>query len=732
MVILLGKQIKSACFPLDCSISPSIPLDSSFPCAHRIHEKLLEFLYMSEKRYPPVLKALKKYYGYDQFRPGQPELIKALLDGRDVLGIMPTGAGKSVCFQIPAIFMPGITLVISPLISLMQDQVAALLQAHIPAAYLNSSLTFAQYKKALYFAKQGRYKIIYVAPERLNTPGFLDFAQSVDISMIAIDEAHCVSQWGQNFRPSYLEISKFANSLKKRPIMAAFTATATGPVKADMLRLLELKNPKVLVTGFDRKNLYFEVQKPRNKFAALENFLEKHSHESGIIYCLTRKETEEVCDRLNEQGFLCTRYHAGLSLEERAANQEAFLYDKVPLIAATNAFGMGIDKSNVRFVVHYSMPSSLENYYQEAGRAGRDGAPAHCLLLYSGSDLMTNKFLIERSNEETENEDQKRRELHRLNQMQGYCTTPMCLRSYILQYFGENSSGHCSNCSNCTSEWITEDITEPAQQIAEAIRRLPRAYGITMMIDFLKGKDIAKLRKSNLTSVPGFGALHTLSDEKIRMVLEGLLIQGYLTRSVDQYQVISSTQKLALALKNNEKIVFQRKASLEDRKKKKKEKTTPSGSASSIELFEKLKTVRRQLATKYDLPPYLIFSDATLLSMAQKLPTDEDSLLEVSGVGAFKLERYGKAFLTAIKAHIDQQNQPEDKLKKEIANNSSSNLSSYIKPDPDDIKPDPDDIKPNSEKNLPASSSSANNSPTSAETPQIEDHTQTSDLAKQA
>ena len=687
---------------------------------------------MSEKRYPPVLKALKKYYGYDQFRPGQPELIKALLDGRDVLGIMPTGAGKSVCFQIPAIFMPGITLVISPLISLMQDQVAALLQAHIPAAYLNSSLTFAQYKKALYFAKQGRYKIIYVAPERLNTPGFLDFAQSVDISMIAIDEAHCVSQWGQNFRPSYLEISKFANSLKKRPIMAAFTATATGPVKADMLRLLELKNPKVLVTGFDRKNLYFEVQKPRNKFAALENFLEKHSHESGIIYCLTRKETEEVCDRLNEQGFLCTRYHAGLSLEERAANQEAFLYDKVPLIAATNAFGMGIDKSNVRFVVHYSMPSSLENYYQEAGRAGRDGAPAHCLLLYSGSDLMTNKFLIERSNEETENEDQKRRELHRLNQMQGYCTTPMCLRSYILQYFGENSSGHCSNCSNCTSEWITEDITEPAQQIAEAIRRLPRAYGITMMIDFLKGKDIAKLRKSNLTSVPGFGALHTLSDEKIRMVLEGLLIQGYLTRSVDQYQVISSTQKLALALKNNEKIVFQRKASLEDRKKKKKEKTTPSGSASSIELFEKLKTVRRQLATKYDLPPYLIFSDATLLSMAQKLPTDEDSLLEVSGVGAFKLERYGKAFLTAIKAHIDQQNQPEDKLKKEIANNSSSNLSSYIKPDPDDIKPDPDDIKPNSEKNLPSSSSSANNSPTSAETPQIEDHTQTSDLAKQA
>ena len=649
---------------------------------------------MSQKRYPPVLKALKKYYGYDQFRPGQPELIKALLDGRDVLGIMPTGAGKSVCFQIPAIFMPGITLVVSPLISLMQDQVAALLQAHIPAAYLNSSLTFAQYKKALYFAKQGRYKIIYVAPERLNTPGFLDFAQSVDISMIAIDEAHCVSQWGQNFRPSYLEISKFANSLKKRPIMAAFTATATGPVKADMVRLLELKDPKVLVTGFDRRNLYFEVQKPRNKFAALERFLEKHPHESGIIYCLTRKETEEVCDRLNEQGFQCTRYHAGLSLEERAENQEAFLYDKVPLIAATNAFGMGIDKSNVRFVVHYSMPASLENYYQEAGRAGRDGAPAHCLLLYSGSDIMTNKFLIERSNEENENEDQKLRELHRLNQMQGYCTTPMCLRSYILQYFGENSSGHCSNCSNCTSEWITEDITKPAKEVAEALRRLPRAYGITMMIDFLKGKDTTKLRKASLTSIPGFGALHELSDEKIRMVLEGLLIQGYLARSVDQYQVISSTQKLAFALKNNEKIVFQRKASQEDRIKKRKEKTAPSGSIPTMGLLEKLKTVRRQLAIKHNLPPYIIFSDATLLAMVQKLPTDEESLLQVSGVGEVKLERYGKPFLTAIKAHIDQQNVPEDKSKKEIANNNSADLSSYTEPDPDDATPDSKNDQP--------------------------------------
>ena len=617
---------------------------------------------MSEKRYPPVLKALKKYYGYDQFRPGQPELIKALLDGRDVLGIMPTGAGKSVCFQIPAVFMPGITLVISPLISLMKDQVAGLLQAHIPAAYLNSSLSFAQYKKALYFAKQGRYKIIYVAPERLNTPGFLDFANSVDISMIVIDEAHCVSQWGQNFRPSYLEIAKFAKTLKKRPIMAAFTATATGPVKSDMIKFLDLYNPKVLVTGFDRKNLFFEIQKPRDKFKALETFLEDHPHESGIIYCLTRKETEEVCQRLNDQGYPCTRYHAGLSPQERAENQDAFLYDKVPLIAATNAFGMGIDKSNVRFVVHYSIPSSLENYYQEAGRAGRDGAPAHCLLLYAPGDIMTNKYLIEKSNED--NEEQKRREIHRLNAMDAYCKTPMCLRSYILQYFGESSPGKCSGCSNCQADWIDEDITKQSAIIAKALQELPRSYGMMTVLDFLKGKNTAKLRDAGLTVLSQYGALKNESSDQIRLILEGLLIQGYLTRSSDQYQVLYSTKKLDQAIRNQETITFQRKSTSADRHKKTHALDKPE--AVSMSLLEKLKKARTQLARKYSLPPYLIFNDATLIHMAQLLPTDEESMLEVNGVGTYKFERYGKTFLTVIKAELEQRKQAAKKAESQF------------------------------------------------------------------
>ncbi len=615
----------------------------------------------TEKKYPPVYKALKKYYGYDEFRPGQLDLIKALLDGRDVLGIMPTGAGKSVCFQIPAIFMEGITLVISPLISLMQDQVQALIQARIPAAYLNSSLTLPQYRTALYRAKQGRYKIIYVAPERLNTPGFLDFANSVKISMIAVDEAHCVSQWGQNFRPSYLEIEKFAKALKERPIMAAFTATATGPVKDDMIHMLDLHQPEILVTGFDRKNLFFEVQKPYNKFRALLSFLEEHPHESGIIYCQTRKETEDVCEKLNDQGYPCTRYHAGLDPDERSRNQQDFLYDRVGLICATNAFGMGIDKSNVRFVVHYSMPASIENYYQEAGRAGRDGAPAHCLLFYSGSDLMTAKFLIEKSNED--NEDQLRREMVRLNAMDAYCKTSMCLRSYILQYFGEVSSGKCSGCSNCKSEWVEEDITAEAAKIYEAIEELPRSYGLTTVLDFVKGKNTAKLRSNGYTALAHYGVLKSKSSERIRMMLESLLMQGYLEKSSDRYQVITPTAAFDSSIHAKAEIIMRHKLMPGDKKKKKKSTiVSPSSSTDRLaagglemSLVEKLRTVRTHQARKFNLPPYLIFSDATLIAMAEKKPRTKEELLALPGVGQYKCDNYGSAFLTAIKADLHQQ-----------------------------------------------------------------------------
>lgn len=600
---------------------------------------------MEPRQYPPVAKALKKYYGYDSFRPGQLDLIHALLDGKDVLGIMPTGAGKSVCFQIPAIFMPGITLVISPLISLMKDQVAALNQAGIPAAYLNSSLTFAQYKKALYLAKMGKYKIIYVAPERLNTPGFLDFASSVTISMIAVDEAHCVSQWGQNFRPTYLEIPKFAAALAQRPVMAAFTATATGSVREDMIRQLDLHDPQLLVTGFDRKNLFFDVRQPKDKFSALLRFLEDHPHESGVIYCLTRKETEEICRRLNEQGYPCTRYHAGLSNEERSQNQDDFLYDRVRLITATSAFGMGIDKSNVRFVVHYAMPPSLENYYQEAGRAGRDGANAYCLLLYGPGDWNTNKFLIENSNED--NEEQLQWDMNRLRAMDAYCKTPMCLRSTLLQYFGESSQGHCDACSNCQSSWISEDITKEATTILKCLHELPYAYGVSTITEVLKGSDREKIRSSRLNTISSYGALKDLTARRIRLILDFLLIKGYLIRSDDHYQTIRASALFEQAIGIKETIEMKRKHEGHESHLS-KPAIHSDDSEKADTLFSQLRALRTKIARSLSLPPYLVFSDSTLLEMVRHKPQSPAQMLEINGVGPVKMKKYGQPFLDLI------------------------------------------------------------------------------------
>ena len=623
---------------------------------------------MPEKHYPPIEKALKKYYGYDAFRPGQLELIHALLDGQDVCGVMPTGAGKSVCFQIPAIFLEGLTLVISPLISLMQDQVAALCQARIPAAYLNSSLTLSQYNKALSFAKQGRYKIIYVAPERLNTPGFLDFAHSVNISMIAIDEAHCVSQWGQSFRPSYMEIAKFASSLPKRPILAAFTATATGVVKQDIIEFLGLQNPKILVTGFDRTNLFFEVQRPTNKKQALLRFLKKHPDEAGIIYCQTRKETEEVSDFLKGEGYLATCYHGGMDTALRTKAQEEFLYDQVQLICATTAFGMGIDKSNVRFVVHYSMPSSLENYYQEAGRAGRDGAPAHCVLFFQRKDIGLHEFLIQQTCADTP--EQLERDLHRLRQMVAYCETPLCLRAYILQYFGETLDHDCSGCSNCQADWISEDITKEATIIYEAIQALPHYYGMPFLASFLKGKKTARMKELGFLKNKYHGALSDLSESRIRQILEYLISKGYLRRSDDRYQTLSIGHVLEKAMQEEDEVFLQRKAQGQDLLKKhgydwSKDKKIQSSSSSlnpnqaqstleaaqnAKKLLERLKATRMTIARQYNLPPYLVVSDAALLQMVRDLPQTKDDLLKINGIGVYKCNTYGPAFLSVLQS----------------------------------------------------------------------------------
>ena len=423
-------------------------------------------------------EALKKYFGYDTYRDGQEILIDAILNGRDALGIMPTGAGKSICYQIPALLMQGITLVVSPLISLMKDQVQALNQAGIHAAYINSSLTENQISKALALASRGQYKIIYVAPERLETYGFLEFAREADISMITIDEAHCISQWGQDFRPSYLKIVQFINALEKRPIISAFTATATENVKEDIVCVLGLQKPELLVTGFDRKNLYFAVETPSKKDAYVTDYINAHVDESGIIYCATRKNVDALYEKLKLSQISVTKYHAGLTNEERQLNQEDFIYDRCPVMIATNAFGMGIDKSNVRYVIHYNMPQSIENYYQEAGRAGRDGEPSECILLYSAQDVMINRFLLDNKEQNPEmtyeqNEAVRERDEQRLQAMNYYCLTTGCLREYILNYFGEYGSGVCGNCSVCGQDYDTVDMTEQAKKVIFCISPHP-------------------------------------------------------------------------------------------------------------------------------------------------------------------------------------------------------------------------------------------------------------------
>ena len=506
---------------------------------------------------------LKHYFGYDTFRDGQDVLIQSILEGRDVLGVMPTGAGKSLCYQIPALMMDGITLVISPLISLMKDQVSNLNQVGILAAYINSSLTAAQYYKVLDLARAGRYPIIYVAPERLMSEDFLRFALSsqVKISMVAVDEAHCVSQWGQDFRPSYLKIVDFINQLPERPVVSAFTATATAEVRDDIIDILMLRNPQVMTTGFNRPNLYFGVQSPKDKYATMVNYLERHKGESGIIYCLTRKVVEEVCGQLIREGFSVTRYHAGLSDSERRHNQEDFIYDRAQIMVATNAFGMGIDKSNVRFVVHYNMPKNMESYYQEAGRAGRDGEPSECILLYGGQDVVTNQFFIDH-NQDNEALDPITREIvmerdrERLRKMTFYCFTNECLRDYILRYFGEYGSNYCGNCSNCLSQFETVDVTDISRILIGCVESSRQRYGTNVMIDTVHGANTAKIRNYRMDENPHYGELAKVPAYKLRQVMNHLMLNGYLAVTNDEYAIVKLTGKSKGILEEGEPVTM--------------------------------------------------------------------------------------------------------------------------------------------------------------------------------
>lgn len=678
-------------------------------------------------------KVLKDYFGYDSFREGQELLIDAILAGRDVLGIMPTGAGKSICYQVPALLLPGITLVVSPLISLMSDQVLALNQAGVHAAYINSSLTEGQIAKALQLAAGGRYKIIYVAPERLETYEFMQFAKQAGLSMLTVDEAHCISQWGQDFRPSYLKIVQFAKQLPKRPIISAFTATATKIVKEDIACVLGLANPQVLVTGFDRENLYFAVEtlaRQKEKNAYVLDYIKKHPGESGIIYCATRKKVEAVYELLLKEGISAAKYHAGLTNEERKQGQEDFTYDRKMVMVATNAFGMGIDKSNIRYVLHYNMPQSMENYYQEAGRAGRDGEAAECVLLYSPQDMMIGRYFLEEKNvlarqnleqacdvPEYDGEEElwgngweyfvegnsingnaivdgfgfggdgwqepdvfaggqegnmdatktgrsqglreeelvsiREQDELRLQRMRNYCVTKDCLRSYILNYFGEYGKKSCGNCANCQKEFEESDVTAEAVKVIGCIREMGQRFGINMVTGTLLGANTAKLRDYNVSRHSLYGSLKGWREEDVKEIISILLTEGFLVQTKDKYALLKLTAQAKELAEGGKKIILKH-AKREAGKEGVKEAGYASHRKSDIlnskglELFELLRQLRTEIAGEEHVPPYVVFTDRTLMEMCIKLPADMRELRMVSGFGESRCARYGQRCLDKI------------------------------------------------------------------------------------
>lgn len=601
---------------------------------------------------------LKKHFGYISFRSGQEELIDAQLSGRDTFGIMPTGGGKSLCYQIPALLMDGITLVVSPLISLMKDQVMALKSSGIAAAYINSSLRAEQIRLVYRNMELGKYKIIYIAPERLLTENFLQSINKVKVSMLTVDEAHCISQWGQDFRPSYLRIAGFLKLLPYRPVVSAFTATATSNVREDIIRLLGLQNAKIIVTGFDRPNLRFEVLKPTSKPATLLDYVSTRKDKCGIIYCSTRREVEKVCQQLQDHGFSATRYHAGLDDEERRINQDDFVYDRCNFMVATNAFGMGINKSNVSFVIHYNMPQSIEAYYQEAGRAGRDGSPADCILFYSVSDIQTAKFLIQHPNENdmlsaTEQEKVMERDLVRLDQMISYCKTDSCLRGCILDYFGQSHPEKCQNCGNCNIDIAKVDITQHAKIIISSILEVHQALGyyigLTSIVRLLRGSSDKRIMDLKLNELSSYGLLQHIPRSDIRAMIDTLERQGFL-HLPSAYGSIYPTEKAHEVLLGKKNIEMNTQSTAILAPKINNMQHFDSG------LLSVLKDLRLRLSREANVPAYVIFSNATLQDMAEKAPRTIDEFLRVNGVGQYKAEQYGKAFLTEINRYMGGDN----------------------------------------------------------------------------
>ena len=585
-----------------------------------------------------LIEKLKKYFGYDSFRQGQRELIENILEGRNVLGVLPTGGGKSICYQLPALMTDGLSLVISPLISLMKDQVDSLRENGINAGFINSSLDSEEYRKILSDVKTGQIKILYISPERLENEFFRNFIKDIDISFVAVDEAHCISQWGHDFRPSYKLIPDLYQILGDVQILA-FTATATKEVREDIINNLKLSNPFIKVTGFDRKNLYFKVAKPKNKLTYLNSYLKDHRDDSGIIYASTRKKVDDIYKNLKSRGYAIEKYHAGLSEDERKKAQDNFIYDRAKIIVATNAFGMGIDKSNVRFVIHYNMPKDMESYYQEAGRAGRDGEDATCILLYSGQDIIINKHLINLGT----NYSFKQFQMEKLQTIINYVNTTRCLREYILAYFGQDADSHCDNCSNCLSEIKKADKTLDSQKILSCIYRLEQRYGMTTVLDCLKGSNNKNAREKNLKDISTFGIMKENSPAYIKDLIGVLVADGYIKVTGAPYPVLKLTEKSKEVLLDGKTVLVNIKE--EEKKPREIEKNFDT------DLFNHLKAVRLDMARKRNIPPFIIFSDASLKEMAQKKPKTEEEMLEVKGVGDKKLIQYGDIFLAEIREY---------------------------------------------------------------------------------
>lgn len=608
-------------------------------------------------------EVLKQYFGHSEFRPGQGDIIDHILAGQDCLGVMPTGAGKSVCFQVPALMFSGTSIVISPLISLMKDQVEGLRQSGVNAAFINSSLDLWEYRQVLDNASSGLYKILYVAPERLTADGFLGMCRGLDIPLVAVDEAHCVSHWGQDFRPSYLKISEFVEQLPKRPVLAAFTATATDIVKDDIVRILGLRQPFSVTTGFDRPNLYFEVRptEQRNKNAVLLGIIREMQGRSSIVYCSTRKNVEAVTDFLRLNGVNVRSYHAGMPDDERRSAQEDFTYDRCNVIVATNAFGMGIDKSDVALVVHYNMPKDLESYYQEAGRAGRDGSPARCILLYSKGDVRTAEFIIDHSREESgltpaEQEKMRLRDHERLKQMTFYSTTPRCLRHFILNYFGEDFPAECGKCSSCNAEMDTLDITVEAQKVISCVYRLKqrgRSGGKVLVSGILCGSESEQIKEGGYDTLSTYGIMKDVRQTYVREIIDHLELQGLLSVS-DDYHTLEITPE-------GDEFIRSRRTLLMKRSKRAADisavtQFSNSDGVEDPELMKRLRELRKKFADTLGVPAFVVFSDASLRDMCAKKPATKQEFLCISGVGSVKAERYGKDFVRVVSEYLNEKN----------------------------------------------------------------------------